>query len=109
LLERAEILPLNILDQRLGEVMPLLLVLVPDHGRYFRQTGDSGRPPASFSGYQLETVIAGSNQYWLQNSDLFDRGREILESGFVKGGPGLAWIGPYLVQGDQRETNCRLA
>jgi hypothetical protein len=91
LLERGEILAVEVLDQRLFDRCQI--VGGPHHRRDRREAGAAGRPPPPLAGDQLEAgPSTTADQDRLQHTDLLDRRGQLGERLLVEVHAGLVGI-----------------
>ncbi len=92
LLERVEVLAMDVLDQ--GVLERGGVVDVADDGGHRREAGPLGRPPAALAGDELVAVVAeGSDEDRLQDAELPHRRGQRGERLLVEGPPGLVGVG----------------
>ena len=91
LLEGIELLTVQILDQSIPEELVVLGLL--DDGPDLGQPGPLAGPPSTLAHDELIPAWSGrTDHHWLQQADLPDRLRELVESLFVEGPPWLPGI-----------------
>ena len=102
-IERREVLALEVLDD--GDLERRVVIDLFDHGRHGLQAGPAGGPPAALAGDELvATALAGTDQDRLEDAMLADRGREVVQGGFVQRRAGLVGIGVDAV--DRHDAGC---
>src|SRR6516225_2909328 len=91
LLERVELLAVQVLDQGIPEQLIVLGLL--DDGADLGHPGPLAGPPSTLAHDELIPAWPGrTDNYWLQQADLPDRLRELVESLVVEGPPWLPGI-----------------
>jgi hypothetical protein len=102
LLQGAQVLALDVLDQGLGEGGPV--VGRPHHGRDLAQTYPLGRSPAPFTGDEgIAAVVESSHHHRLKNPHLTYRGGQLLQRVLVEVHPGLVGVGDDLLDPQSAE------
>ena len=99
LLQRVQVLALDVLDQ--GQGQGVLVTDFLDDDRYRLQLGERRGAETPFAGDDLVApVVDGTDHQGLQQAMLMDRVRQLLQGGFVHAGAGLVAPGLQQVQGD---------
>ncbi|KAK0330219.1 hypothetical protein LTR94_033717, partial [Friedmanniomyces endolithicus] len=82
LLDRVEILPLDILQK--SDLQRFAVGIVADDDRHLVETRALRRAPAAFAGDDLVIMAVGADDDRLDHAALGDRGGEFLQRGFVE-------------------------
>src|SRR5438552_6836929 len=96
-LDRVQVGPLQILDQRKLEAVPHL---VANDRRYRGSPGEPGREDAAVSGHQLISITVGRYHYWLQDAVARDGCGEFGEALGVERRPRLMSVRPDEFEGN---------
>src|SRR5439155_14645234 len=98
LLDRVEVLALDVLDQR--QLEGLLLRDLPDHHRQLAQAGPLRRPPPPLAGDQHVAVVRAADDERQEHAFAADRLGQLLDVAFVEVAAGLVPVGPDLLDAE---------